>query len=282
MRVAGGGGRLDRGAREVFIVSDGTGITAETLAHSLLSQFPAVEFTLHLLPYVNTTERALETASLIDRRAREAGSAPLVFTTFADDTLHAAICGTGARVFDFFGAFIGPLEEALATPSSHTTGRSHAIGNVEEYTSRISAIDYTMQCDDGVNIVDYDAADLLLVGVSRSGKTPTCLYLALHYGLRAANYPLVEDDFDRGRLPEPLQGVRERLYGLTIQPFRLQQIRQERRPNSRYCSLAQCRREVAAAEALFRAEHIPYLDTTSVSIEEISTTIMDSQGLYRG
>ena len=266
--------------RRVFLVSDGTGITAEILGHSLLTQFPDLEFAITALPYVNTPERAHHAAGQIDEAYAADGAEPLVFTTFADEMLHDMVVDSKGAFFDFF-AFIGPLERVLGVASSHTRGRSHGLVDVERYTSRISAIDFTMQCDDGVNIVSYDLADLLLVGVSRSGKTPTCLYLALHYGLRVANYPLVEEDLERSRLPPALEGVREKLFGLTIDPIRLREIRQERRPQSRYADLAQCRREVAAAQSLYRAERIPYLDVTSMSIEEISTTIMDQRGLYR-
>ena len=267
--------------RSVFLVSDGTGITAEILSHSLLTQFPGFDFSITAIPYVNTEERAALTAQKLSEAAVADGVEPLVFTTFADESLHDVIANAPGAFFDFFEAFIGPLERVLGVASSHTRGRTHGLVDVDQYTSRISAIDYTMQCDDGVNIVDYDAADLLLVGVSRSGKTPTCLYMALHYGLRAANYPLLEDDLDRGRLPDGLRGMREKLFGLTIDPIRLQQIRQERRPNSRYARLAQCRREVQAAEAMFKAERLPYLDVTVMSIEEISTTILDQRGLHR-
>ncbi|MGK0173503.1 MAG: regulator of PEP synthase PpsR (kinase-PPPase family) [Gammaproteobacteria bacterium] len=267
--------------RRVFLVSDGTGITAEVLSHSLLTQFPSVEFDITKVPYINTAERAQKTARRINEACDADGVEPLVFITFADDVVHDIVVDSRGVFFDFFDTFIGSLEHVLGVRSSHTRGRTHGVLDTEQYRSRISAIDYTMQCDDGVNIVDYGEADLVLVGVSRSGKTPTCLYMALHFGLRAANYPLVEDDLDRSRLPEALVSSRNKLFGLTIDPIRLQQIRQERRPNSRYSRLAQCRTEVASAEALFRNEHVPYLDATSMSIEEISTTIMDQRGLYR-
>lgn len=268
-------------SRQVFLVSDGTGITAEMLSHSLLSQFPAVSFEIKALPFVNTADRANRAAGLINDAYERDGNKPLVFVTFADESIHDTVVDSSGIFFDFFDVFIEPLERALGVTSSHARGQTHGMINDERYSSRISAIDYTMQCDDGVNIVDYDVADFVLVGVSRSGKTPTCLYMALHFGLRAANYPLLEDDLDRGRLPDALVGSREKLFGLTIDPSRLQQIRHERRPNSRYSRLSQCRREVSAAEALYRQERIPFIDATAMSIEEISTTVMSDRGLYR-
>lgn len=270
---------MDR--RSVFLVSDGTGITAEILSHSLLTQFPGFDFSITTMPYVNTPERAELARSKLEVAAADDAVEPLVFTTFADESLHDVVVSGPGAFFDFFEAFIGPLERVLGVASSHTRGQTHGLVDVEQYTSRISAIDYAMHCDDGINVVNYDAADLLLVGVSRSGKTPTCLYMALHYSLRAANYPLLEEDLDRDVLPERLQTMRDKLFGLTIEPGRLQQIRQERRPNSEYSRLLRCRREVRAAEAMFKAERIPFVDVTSMSIEEISTTILDSRGLHR-
>lgn len=267
--------------RTVFLVSDGTGITAEVLSHSLLTQFPEIRFETVAIPYVNTVERAADAAARIDAEAERSGREPLVFMTFADDAIHDAVVGARGVFFDLFDAFIGPLERVLERPSSHTAGQTHGLTDPESYRSRISAIDFTMHCDDGINTVDYTDADVVMLGVSRSGKTPTCLYAALHYGLRAANYPLLENDLDRGRLPADLEPARQKLFGLTIEPGRLRELRKERRPGSRYAKLAQCRLEVAAAEALYRRERIPFLDVTSMSIEEIATTMMNRRGLHR-
>ena len=120
---------------------------------------------------------------------------------------------------------------------------------------------------------------MILVGVSRCGKTPTSLYLAMQYAIKAANFPLIPEDFDRGQLPATLQPYRKKLFGLTIQPERLSEVRNERRPGSQYASLEQCRDEVAAAERMMRREGISWLSTTTKSIEEISTTIMEEVGL---
>ncbi|MEN9774922.1 MAG: hypothetical protein RL322_1992, partial [Pseudomonadota bacterium] len=186
------------------------------------------------------------------------------------------------RFFDLFASFIEPLEQELSTRSSHTVGQSHTAANLEAYTRRIAAINYSLAHDDGQTETDLGHADVILVGVSRSGKTPTSLYLAMQYGVRAANYPLIPEDFDRGRLPQILYRHREKLFGLSISPERLAEVRQERRPNSRYASLENCRQEVAAAEAMMRREGIEWLSSTTKSIEEIATTVLQQLERLRG
>jgi regulator of PEP synthase PpsR (kinase-PPPase family) len=176
-----------------------------------------------------------------------------------------------------FDAFIPPLEAELGTASSHAVGKFHGVSN--GYTSRIDAVNFTLAHDDGLG-TKLAEADIVLVGVSRCGKTPTCLYLALQYGLYAANYPLTGEDFERGKLPDLVSAHRSKLFGLSISAERLRQIRQERRPDSTYSSLATCQREVHQAEALFRQLNIPYLDSTAISIEEIASTIVHKTGLH--
>lgn len=267
--------------RTVFIISDRTGITVETLSHSLLTQFPTIKFMTVALPFVDSHDKAQEAVERINQVADTQGVRPLVFTTFVDDDLRSIVASGSGVFFDMFDAFIGPLEQELGVESSHTVGRSHGVVDPDEYTSRIGAVNYSMRTDDGVNMMDYDRAGLIIVGVSRSGKTPTCLYLALHFGIYAANYPITEDDLDRGRLPDQINQSRQKLFGLTIEPERLRQIREERRANSRYAQLRQCRYEVAQAETLFRREGIPYIDVTAMSIEEIGTTILHKARMRR-
>lgn len=267
--------------RTVFVVSDRTGITAEHLSHSLLTQFPRTRFHTVALPYVDTLDKARDAAGKINRVAEVTSVRPLVFTTLLNDEIHDILTQSNGFCFDFFDAFIGPLERALGEESSHTSGRAHGVVDAERYSSRISAVDFAQSCDDGLRTQDYDKAHIVLTGVSRSGKTPTCLYMALQFGIFAGNYPLTEDDLDRSTLPKPLEAVRNKLFGLTIDPVRLAQIRRERRADSRYAEMSQCRREVASVENLFRAASIPYMDVTAMSIEEIATTILDRKHVQR-
>ena len=268
--------------RKVFFVSDRTGITAEVLGHSLLTQFEGIEFHRTTLPFVDSVEKAQEVAQNLAEICLESDTRPIVFSTMVDASIRNALRQrNNALHMDFFEKFIDPLEQELGMMSSHTMGKSHAIDNNEEYNTRIDAVNFTMNSDDGASTKFYEDADVILVGVSRSGKTPTCLYLALHYGIKAANYPLVPEDFDSQKLPARLQPFRNKLFGLTIHPDRLQQIRRERKPDSKYASLDNCRFELAEAESLMRRERIPYLDTTHKSVEELASTIVHSAGLAR-
>ncbi|MGD9600352.1 MAG: pyruvate, water dikinase regulatory protein [Gammaproteobacteria bacterium] len=268
--------------RRVFFVSDRTGITVETLGQSLLTQFPDSEFVTRTLPFVKNQVAARSAADIIRAAREEDGIPPLVFSTLTDPATQYIIAQSNQYVFDLFGTFIEPLEDALGQESSHTAGRMHGIGDTLAYERRLTALNFTLSHDDGLSPRDLHEADVVLVGVSRCGKTPTCLYLAMHYSLKAANYPLTDDDFDQPRLPAVLQDSRHKLYGLTIVPEQLSRIRHERRPQGVYSTLAQCRSEVQKAEALFRAENLQYLDTTTVSIEEIAATIVRDKALRTG
>lgn len=268
--------------RTVFFVSDGTGITVEMLGHSLLTQFEGIEFQHVTVPFVDTIAKARACVARIEDAARNDGSArPVVFTTLVNGEVRDVIRAAGAFVLDFFEVFLDPLEAELGAKSSHTIGRSHSALDTKQYTNRIDAINFALAHDDGVSSRDLDKADVILVGVSRSGKTPTSLYLALKFGIRAANYPLIPEDFDRLQLPTVLQDYREKMFGLSISPERLCEIRHERRPNSRYANLDNCRFEVQQAEQLMQREGIRWADSTTKSIEEIATTIMQDFKLER-
>lgn len=267
--------------RTVFFVSDRTGITAETLGHSLITQFDGLNFRQVTLPFLSSIDKAKAAVDRINHTAREEGAAPVVFSTMVDDEILAVLRQANALVLDFFSTFIGPLEQELQLKSSHTAGKAHGVGNEAVYTARIDAMNFALANDDGVTTRNYGQADVVLVGVSRSGKTPTSLYLALQYGIYAANYPLTEEELGHETLPQPLLDHRAKLYGLSINPERLRQIRTERRPDSRYASEQQVRYELQEAEALFRKYNLPFLDTTHSSIEEIATTVLEEKGLTR-
>jgi regulator of PEP synthase PpsR (kinase-PPPase family) len=267
--------------RTVFFVSDQTGVTAETMGHSLLTQFDGMEFRPVTLPFVSTLDKAEDAARRITLCAQSEGVRPIVFSTLVQDELRDVVKQAEGLFLDFFDAFLAPLEAELALRSSHASGRAHSMADLTAYTMRINATNFALANDDGAGARDYAHADVVLIGVSRSGKTPTCLYLALQYGVFAANFPLTEDELESGSLPEPLRRYQRKLFGLTIKPERLQQIRHERRPDSRYASAQQVQFELRAAEALFSRCGVPYLDTTECSIEEISSRILDRTGLER-
>src|SRR5574337_1243018 len=267
--------------RTVFFVSDRTGITAEALGRSLMSQFDGAAFRQVTLPFISDVDKANAAVARINAAGSADGVRPIVFSTIVDDAMRVIIQRSQALYLDFFAAFIGPLENELGVESSHTVGRAHASADNAAYIQRIEAVNFALANDDGVSTRNYPKADVILAGVSRSGKTPTCLYLALQYGVFAANYPLTEDDLKRGQLPEALLPYRNKLYGLTIDPERLQQIRHHRRPNSHYSSSNQVRYEVRQAEDVFRAAGVPCMNTTLPSIEEIATTVLHQTGIKR-
>ncbi|MGL5743375.1 MAG: posphoenolpyruvate synthetase regulatory kinase/phosphorylase PpsR [Legionella sp.] len=267
--------------RFVFMISDGTGITAETLGHSLITQFENIKFERQTIPYVDSLEKAEHVIQQINQVYEEQGVKPLVFMTMIDQTIRNYFKSANACVFDLFSTFIGPMEEELNEKSSYTVGRTHGVVNNKLYLHRLEAIDFALSHDDGIKIRGYDKADIILIGVSRCGKTPSCLYMALQYGILAANYPFTDDEIVGFKLPEALRPYKNKLFGLTIDVHRLQQIRAERLPNSKYASTEQCRLEVNEVEAMYQKEKIPYLNSTKYSIEEISTKILAAAGLQR-
>jgi regulator of PEP synthase PpsR (kinase-PPPase family) len=260
--------------RVVFFVSDRTGITVEGLGHSLLSQFSSVGFRQETRRFVDTPEKARALVEEINRVARETGLKPIVFATLIEEATRAVVAAAEGVFLDFVDAFIGPLELELGVKSSHTVGRTHGLVDVAKYNLRINAVNYALSVDDGLNVRDYPRCDVIVLGVSRSGKTPTCLYLALTHGIFAANFPLTPEELEGTQFPTPLTPYRRKLFGLSIRPERLQQIRRERRPEAAYSSLRQCEHEITQAEALYRQEGIPYLDATAMSVEEIAATIL--------
>lgn len=268
-------------SRTVFFISDGTGITAETLGHSLLTQFEGIRLRQVRIPFVSTLAQARNCLLQIQDAARRDGTRPIVISTLVDPNIGKLLREADALFLDFFETFIVPLEDELGTKSSHTIGRSHGRASSQDYLNRIEAVNFTLAHDDGASDRNLGQAELILVGVSRSGKTPTSLYLAMQFGIRAANYPLIPEDFERKQLPEVLYRHRDRLYGLTIAPERLHQIRSERRPDSQYASLANCRFEIEEAQKLMRREGIGWMDSTTKSIEEIAATVMQKVKLDR-
>ena len=254
--------------RTVFFVSDQTGVTAETMGHSLMTQFDGIEFRPVTLPFISTVDKALEAVRKIDLTAAEEGIRPIVFSTLVQDDIRNVVRRSTGLFMDFFDAFLGALEGELKVRSSHKAGRAHGMADSHTYAMRIDATNFALANDDGSPRHNYERADVILVGVSRSGKTPTCLYMALQYGIFAANYPLTDEELEAGVVPKVLLPYRRKLYGLTIEPERLQQIRQERRPNSRYASAQQVQFELRSAIALYERQGIPFDETVDVEAME--------------
>lgn len=260
--------------RTVYFVSDGTGITAETFGNSILAQFPTKPRHVRR-PFVDSAEKAYAVVREINETGEREGKRAIVFATLVDrDVLKIVRDQCKARVLDMFGTFIEPLEDEFEVKSNHRVGRFSDVARSQEYHDRIEAINFSLAHDDGQSAKNLDAADVILVGVSRSGKTPTSLYLAMQHGIKAANYPLIPEDFERDKIPASLSAHKRKCFGLTIDPERLSQIRNERRPGSKYADLMNCRYEVNEAEKMMKRDGIAWLSSTHKSIEEIATTIL--------
>lgn len=267
-------------ARTVFFVSDGTGITAETFGHSVLTQFE-LRFKQIRLPFIDTPEKARDAVRQINEACVSDGRRPIVFSTLVKSNLSAIVRQSNGMHMDLIQTFVEPLEQELGVKSTHTIGRSHTIADSDEYKNRIEAINFSLAHDDGQSHKNLSLADVILVGVSRSGKTPTSLYLAMQYGIKAANYPLIPEDFERGKLPSGLLPYKSKLFGLSITPERLSEVRNERRPGSKYAALENCRYEVNEAERMMLREGIRWMSSTVKSIEEIAATILQELKLQK-
>ena len=265
----------------IFYLSDQTGITAELLGQTLLSQFDSIEVVTQTLPYIDNEKKAQDVVELINRNAQENGIRPVIFSTLVQSEIKAILHHSQALMLDVFEHFIAPLEQEFKLHSSHRVGKKNTKEDKKAYDHRIKAVNYSLNTDDGLSIKQYAKADIILIGVSRSGKTPTALYLAMQFGILAANYPITEEDLENYELPTWALQFKDKLFGLEIEAKRLQEIRTERRPDSRYSSQQQCELEVRQVKKLYTREAIPTIDTTSRSIEEIATKIIARTSLKR-
>lgn len=265
-------------ATPVFFLAGGTGISAETLGNMMLQQFPTVSFSRRKIPFITTAERAREVVAQLDA-ARTDAVTPLVFSTVADEEVRGELLKTECAFIDLFGSHLDTIERVLHVNAAHHVGSLHGVGDLRRYEARMKAIDFAMEHDDGQSLRNLEQADLILIAPSRCGKTPTSMYLALQHGIKVANYPLVEEDFDHSELPRPVRPYAAKCFGLLSTPARLSQVRGERRPGSTYATLAQCSYELRRAESLYRTHRIPSINSASMSVEEMAAVIMQSTRL---
>lgn len=263
-------------SRTVYFVSESTGITAEAYGQSLLSQFGDARFITRYTPFINTRDKAQALVNELAHRAEAEGQRPIVFATMVDEEISAMLAHADCHYFELFDRFMPDLTEALGLKPTRKSGISHGLVNLENYEARIETINYALNNDDGMSLNKFGKADVILIGVSRSGKTPTCLYLGLHFGIRAANYPITEEDFEKGELPDELLTQKDKVFALTIEPERLAAIRELRRPDSEYASLRRCYKEVQMALDMFHRHGMTVLDSTTHSIEELASLIKKS------
>jgi regulator of PEP synthase PpsR (kinase-PPPase family) len=273
-RVVNGGDTDASDVVPVFFLSDSTGISAETMGNALLIQFPSLRFERTLIPFISSAEEAQGVVARLDAALDASARTPLVFTTAANDEVRLALRRTRCPLIDFFDLHMQQVEAILHTPGERMAARLHGVGDIKRYNSRMQAIEYTIEHDDGQSVRGLEKADVILVAPSRCGKTPTAMYLALQHGLFVANYPIVEEDLEVVELPRPVRHLREKCFGLMTSPARLSAVRQERRPGSRYASLEQCTFELRRTDAMFSRHRLPVVDSSTKSVEEIATMIL--------
>ncbi|EWT02696.1 PEP synthetase regulatory protein [Intrasporangium oryzae NRRL B-24470] len=258
-----------------FFLAGGTGISAETLGNMMLQQFPTVRFARRKIPFITTVARAREVVAELDAAMTDAVT-PLVFSTVSDEEIRAELQRTRCAFIDLFGSHLATVEHVLHVNAARHVGALHGVGDLGRYEARMRAVEYAMEHDDGQSMRNLEQAQLILVAPSRCGKTPTSIYLALQHGIKVANYPLVEEDFDSSELPRPVRPYAAKCFGLLSTAARLSQVRGERRPGSRYASLAQCSYELRRAEAMYRSHGIPVVNSSAMSVEEIAAVIMQT------
>jgi len=259
----------------VFFLSDSTGISAETMGNALLIQFPDLRFERRLIPFISSVEEARRVVAILDAAA-DGAVAPLAFSTTAVEEVRQELLRTKCPLIDFFGMHMDSVESILGAKGIRVAARLHGMGDVKRYNARMAAVEYAIEHDDGQSMRALDKADVILLAPSRCGKTPTTMYLALQHGIFVANYPLVDEDFESAELPRPVRVLRNRCFGLTTTPARLSQVRNERRPNSRYASFEQCSYELREAEAMYRNHRLPVINSSTKSVEEMSTVILQT------
>ncbi len=265
----------DTAVTPVFFLSDSTGISAETMGNALLIQFPQLHFERRLIPFITTAEEARRVVAILDEAA-DGPVTPIAFTTAATDEIREVLLTSRCPMIDFFELHISRVEAVLGVPAARVTAQLHGVGDVQRYNARMAAIEYSIEHDDGQSLRALDRADVILIAPSRCGKTPTTMYLALQHGLFVANYPLVEEDLESSDLPRPIRALKDRCIGMLATPGRLCEVRQQRRPKSRYASLEQCTYELRRAEAMYAANRVPVINSTTRSVEEMSTLIVQT------
>jgi regulator of PEP synthase PpsR (kinase-PPPase family) len=273
-RAVNGHAAEDSEVVPVFFLSDSTGISAETMGNALLIQFPGLRFERTVIPFISSVEEARSVVARLDQALDSSPRTPLVFTTAASDEVRLELRRTRCPLIDFFDLHMQQVEAILGTPGERLAARLHGVGDIQRYNSRMQAIEYTIEHDDGQSVRSLEKADVILVAPSRCGKTPTAMYLALQHGLFVANYPIVDEDLEVTELPRPVRQLRQRCFGLMTSPQRLSAVRQERRPGSQYASLEQCTFELRRTEAMFKRHGLPVVDSSTKSVEEISTMIL--------
>lgn len=265
-------------SKYIYYVSDSTGILAETLGRALTCQFPAISFTEHTFPFITTVEEAQQTLEQILRES--SGLRPVIFSTLMNPDVRDIFDHANVEFFDGFASHLNRLADCLEAKPLRVPGYTHHQEDTE-LDARVEAINYCMAHDDGSKPNEYDQADVIILGVSRAGKTPVSVYLATHMGIKTANFPLTTEYLSTYHLPDQIIKNKDRAVGLMATPEILHQIREKRYSNSNYAKISTCREEVQQAQQTFLKYNIPYISSSKKSIEEISAQICKELAIER-
>jgi len=257
----------------IHLVSDATGETLNAVAKAACAQFEGSRPTEHVYALVRSARQ-------LERALKDIENAPgIVLCTMMNeelrDRLEAHCQRLGMPCLSVLDPVLSALASYLGIELSHKSGGQHAL--TAEYFQRMDALNYTMSHDDGQNVEDFEDADVVLLGVSRTSKTPTCIYLA-NRGFKAANVPIVKD---MTLSPAVERISRPLVVGLTITTHRLLQIRRQRllsmkvAKETTYIDEQEVQKEIVFARKLFDKHGWPVLDVSRRSIEETAATIIN-------
>jgi len=258
-------------AKDVYYISDSTGILATNLGQALICQFPEVNFSGEKFPFIRTVEDAKKTLAYI--LSRSGGRRPLIFSTIINSDVRKIFDSPEVEFFDAFGHFLDRLETCLETPALREPGFARHLDNVH-MAKRVEAIYFCLEHDDGRKVDEFDEADIILLGVSRAGKTPISVYLSTQMGLKSANFPLTSEYLTRYRIPDGIMQNRAKAVGLTTSAQLLNSVREKRYPGSNYAKLSTCIEEIHQAQRIFQKNKIPIISTAGKSIEEAATQVL--------
>ena len=264
--------------KDVYYVSGSTAILAEDMGKALLAQFHGIRFREEKIPFIHTPDDAKKALAHILRQSD--GTQPLLFCTIMDQATRDVFNCPQVQFFDIFLNTLEALEKALESKALREPGYSRHF-TISKMDKRVDAIHFSLEHDDGTRTAEYDEAEIILIGVSRSGKTPVSIYLATHMELKAANFPLTSDHLEHYELPKDIVRNRKRVVGLTSSPQYLHNIREKRYAGSSYASLANCTRELQQAKQLFMRHNIKILNVEGRSIEEIAVQAIQAIGLAK-
>ena len=266
---------------QIYLISDSTGETLDRIFLAIKAQFKNIEYKIHTCSFTRTENQILKILSNAEKSSNS-----IILYSIVDSSLAKYLANTsddkGIPCFGVLGDLILSFSKLLNQKASHQPSGQHALN--DEYYKRISAIQFTMNHDDGNLIKEISKSDIILLGVSRTSKTPTSIYLA-NKGFKTSNIPLV----NKNSIPQILKEKPKMacVVGLNTEPERLVDIRKNRmnslkeNENKSYTDLDKIRKEVEEAKNTFKKYKWPTIDVTRKSVEETAASIIKIYEIYK-